>query len=68
VNNAGRGNLLVSRGWLQAVVLVVLFKFFVLGLLAYQTYQPKPPLPERVVDPQGHVVFTGKAIQHGQRA
>lgn len=33
-----RRELLVSRGWVQAVGLVVLFGFFVLGLLAYRTY------------------------------
>ena len=38
-----RRPLLVSKGWVQAVVLVVLFGFFVLGLLAYRTYMAKPP-------------------------
>ena len=32
---------------------MVLFGFFVLGLLAYRTYQAKPPMPQRVVDPPG---------------
>ena len=46
-----RRPLLVSKGWVQAVLLVVLFGFFVLGLLAYRTYMAKPPTPQRVVDP-----------------
>ena len=61
-----RRALLVSRGWLQAVVLVILFGFFVLGLLAYRTYQAKPPIPERVVDPSGRVLYTERDVERGQ--
>src|SRR5688500_20076290 len=62
-----RRELLVSKTWIQAVALVVLFGFFVLGLLAYRTYDAKPPIPERVVDEQGDVVYTAKDVQEGQR-
>ena len=34
----GRRDFLISKTWLQAVVLVVVVGFFVLGLLAYRTY------------------------------
>ena len=51
---------------MQAVVLVVLFGFFVLGLLAYRTYQAKPPIPERVVDPAGQLVYTERDVERGQ--
>ena len=63
----GRREFLISKGWLQAVALVVLFGFFVLGLLAYRTYQAQPPIPERVVDGQGNVLFTGKDVSQGQQ-
>src|SRR6186997_3383257 len=63
----GRRALLVSKGWVQAVALVVLFGFFVLGLLAYRTYQAKPPTPERVVAPGGEVLYTGDDIREGQK-
>jgi nitric oxide reductase subunit B len=63
---SGRRELLVSKGWVQAVALVVLFGFFVLGLLAYRTYSGQPPIPDRVVDPQGDVVFTGEDVRAGQ--
>jgi nitric oxide reductase subunit B len=63
----GRRGFLLSKGWGQAVVLVVLFGFFVLGLLAYRTYQAKPPIPARVVDPQGRVLYTGKDVSVGQQ-
>jgi nitric oxide reductase subunit B len=61
-----RRALLVSKGWVQAAVLVVLFGFFVLGLLAYRTYQAKPPIPERVVDPGGEVLYTERDVERGQ--
>ncbi len=66
VGSSERRELLVSRGWVQAVVLVVLFGFFVLGLLAYRAYSGQPPIPERVVDPRGEVVFTGEDVRAGQ--
>jgi nitric oxide reductase subunit B len=68
VGEPGRRGLLVSKGWVQAVALVVLFGFFVLGLLAYRTYTGQPPIPERVVDSDGEVVFTGEDITAGQEA
>ena len=62
-----RRSLLVSKGWVQAVLIVVLFGFFVLGLLAYRTYQAKPPTPQRVVDPRGTVLYTAEDITAGQQ-
>jgi nitric oxide reductase subunit B len=62
-----RRPLLVSRGWVQAVSLVLLFGFFVLGLMAYRTYQAEPPIPVRVVDPAGREVFTGADVRGGQK-
>ena len=38
VERSERRELLVSKGWVQAVGLVMLFGFFILGLLAYRTY------------------------------
>ncbi len=67
MSTTGRRELLVSKGWVQAVLLVVLFGFFVLGLLAYRTYQAKPPIPERVVNPQGAPIYTAEDVQSGQR-
>ena len=62
-----RRQLLVSKGWIQAVVLVMLVGFFILGLLAYRTYMAHPPVPTRVVDAQGRVVYTGNDISKGQQ-
>ena len=66
MESSGRRPLLVSRAWVQAVVLVVLLGFFVLGFLAYRTYEAKPPIPQRVVDPQGRVLYTERDIERGQ--
>src|SRR6187551_3685875 len=62
-----RRGLLVSRVWVQATLLVVLCGFFILGLLAYRTYMAHPPVPKRVVDSQGRVLFTGNDISKGQQ-
>jgi nitric oxide reductase subunit B len=67
MNGLPEKNLLVSKAWLQAVALVMLFGFFVLGLLAYYTYTDEPPIPAKVVDEQGNVLFTGEDIIGGQQ-
>jgi hypothetical protein len=61
-----RRDLLVSKGWIQAVAVVVLFGFFVMGLLAYRTYSSEAPIPARVVGPAG-VLFTREDIVAGQQ-
>ncbi len=65
--SSGKRPLLVSKGWIQAVALVVLFGFFVMGLLAYRTYSSEAPIPERVVGPTGALLFTGADILAGQQ-
>jgi nitric oxide reductase subunit B len=67
MQNAIKRQLLVSRGWVQAVIVVFLFGFFVLGLLAYRTYTGEPPIPARVEDPTGRVLFTRADIVEGQQ-
>jgi nitric oxide reductase subunit B len=66
VEGSERRELLVSKGWVQAVALVLLFGFFVMGLLAYRTYAAKPPIPQRAVDPAGAVLYTAADVQAGQ--
>jgi nitric oxide reductase subunit B len=61
-----RRGFLIAKGWIQAVVLVVLVGFFILGLLAYRTYMDHPPVPKRVVAPGGALLFTGADITRGQ--
>jgi nitric oxide reductase subunit B len=45
----------------------MIFGFFVMGLLAVRTYTDAMPQPERVVDEQGRIVFTGADITSGQQ-
>ncbi|HMI32001.1 MAG TPA: hypothetical protein VK527_09695, partial [Candidatus Limnocylindrales bacterium] len=59
--------LLISRAWVQAAILVLLFGFFVLGFLALRTYQEQPPIPEKVVGPDGTILFTGADVTAGQQ-
>jgi nitric oxide reductase subunit B len=61
-----RSTLMVGKGWVQAVALVVLFGFFVMGILAYRTYTASMPQPARVVTEGGEVLFTGEDITVGQ--
>ena len=67
MQSTGRRPLLISKGWVQVVILVILSGFFVLGLLAYRTYMEKPPVPQRTVDERGRVLYTGDDISKGQQ-
>jgi nitric oxide reductase subunit B len=66
MNASGTRQLLVPKAWMQAVLIVFLFGFFVLGFLAYRTYEGEPPIPAEVVDPAGQRLFTGSDILGGQ--
>ena len=57
-----RRELLVSKGWLQAVAMVVLFGFFVMGLLSYRTYAGEAPIPVRTLGPDRQLLFTKQDI------
>ncbi len=58
--------LLISRTWVQVAIIVFLCGFLVLGLLAYRTYTGEPPIPARVVDSNGALLFTRADILDGQ--
>ncbi len=57
---------LIGKGWVQGVALVMIFGFFIMGLLAYRTYTASMPMPDTVVTESGQVVFTGDEITRGQ--
>ena len=65
-SRSDRRKLMVGKGWVQAVALVVIFGFFVMGILAYRTYTASMPQPEKVVTANGEVLFTGADITAGQ--
>ena len=56
MSDKGKPVLLISRAWVQAVILVMIFGFFILGILAYQTYTGEPPIPLRVADRAGKTI------------
>jgi nitric oxide reductase subunit B len=62
-----KAGLTLSRGWLQGVALVMVFGFFVMGMLAVRTYTDSMPLPETVTGPDGQTVFTHDDITAGQQ-
>src|SRR5215469_1820111 len=67
MNGSSKPTMLISKGWVQGVALVMLFGFFVMGLLAYYVYTDQPPIPNKVVDATGNVLFTGGDIIAGQQ-
>jgi nitric oxide reductase subunit B len=66
MEQSAKRTLLISKGWIQAIVVVVLCGFLILGMLAYRTYTDEPPIPSRVVDSSGRVLFTGTDVIAGQ--
>ena len=45
--------LMISRGWIQAAAIVLIFGFCILGVLAYYTYNDEPPIPNVVKSTNG---------------
>jgi len=66
MNGPAERGLLISNGWIQAIVIVVLCGFLILGMLAYRTYTDEPPIPSQVVDSTGQVLFTRADVIAGQ--
>ena len=61
-----RRALLISSGWIQAAVIVLLIGFFIMAVLTYYTYSDEPPIPEVVKDPSGAILFTHADVMAGQ--
>ena len=59
--------MMVSRGWVQAAALVILFGFTVLGFLAFRTYETGPPIADKVMSQDGKLLFTGDDVIAGQK-
>jgi nitric oxide reductase subunit B len=49
----------LSPWWRRALILLMVSGFSALGYLAARTYHDAPPIPARVVDPEGTTLFTG---------
>lgn len=64
---SGRRQFMLAKGWLQAVIIVMLVGFTVLGILAYRTYEEGAPVPVKVMTPDGELLFDGDDIIAGQQ-
>lgn len=56
----------LSPWWRRAVFAVMVIGFSVLILLTVKVHNDAPPIPERVVDARGGILFDKADIQHGQ--
>jgi nitric oxide reductase subunit B len=56
----------LSPWWRRSVLLVFLVGMIGLIFMSVQAYRYAPPIPDKVVDAGGYVVFDGQAIEAGQ--
>jgi nitric oxide reductase subunit B len=56
----------LSPRWRYGVAVTFVFGFAFLILLTFKAYQDAPPIPGRVIDTSGAIVFTGDDIRSGQ--
>ncbi|HWU83969.1 MAG TPA: nitric-oxide reductase large subunit [Rhodocyclaceae bacterium] len=57
-----------SRRLWRWLALIFLLSFGVLGLMGREIYLAAPPIPERIVQDNGAVLYTGEQVQRGQQA
>jgi nitric oxide reductase subunit B len=57
----------LSQWWKASAGAAMLLGFAVLILITVKAYENAPPIPARVVDPTGAVVFTGDDVAAGQQ-
>ena len=56
----------MSWRWKAAVLFVLIFGFSTLIFMAHETSTQAPPIPEKIVDEAGNLLFTGEDILAGQ--
>lgn len=56
----------ISKVWRHGAVLVLIAGFTVLMFMGRNVYQNAPPIPAKVMDPSGKVLFTDEDILAGQ--
>ncbi len=67
MNTAEKRSLLISKGWIQIALIIVLAGFCIMGVLAYYNYTDEPPIPAVVKEASGQVLFTHADVVAGQR-
>jgi nitric oxide reductase subunit B len=66
MNQESPGDAKLSPWWRQAVILVMVFGFTLLTVVTVKTYQGAPPIPARVVNSSGQLLFSGDDVNAGQ--
>ena len=56
----------VARWWIPVLAFVFIYGFAVLVAVTLKAYSDKPPIPEKITDMNGDVLFTGDDIREGQ--
>ncbi len=56
----------LSPWWRHSVILVMIFGFTILSIVTVLTYNNAPPIPQKVVDAAGNVLFAKQNIEAGQ--
>ena len=56
----------VSPWWLRILGIVMVVGFALLLMITGLAYRNAPPIPDKVVDAQGRLVFTGQDVHEGQ--
>ena len=57
----------LSPWWRRASLLTMAFGFVVLVLLTFKVYTEAPPIPDKVVGPNGTVIYTAEDVLDGQQ-
>ncbi len=63
---SGAGERPISPWWRHGTILVIILGFSLLTVVTVLAYTNAPPIPSRVVDPAGALLFTGEEIERGQ--
>lgn len=61
-----RRPMVVGKGWVQGVVLVMLFGFTIMGAVTWSTYTDSMPIPQKVTTTSGQELFSQADITAGQ--
>lgn len=56
----------LSPWWRRSVLLVMMFGFVMLGLMSLRAYESAPPIPDKTVEANGELLFTGDDVLAGQ--
>jgi len=56
----------ISPWWRYSVLIVIVIGFSILGFITRLAYDNAPPIPEKVVNENGHTLFTKQEILTGQ--